>query len=292
MRLTGPRITVRRTTTVAAGIVALAVTVAACAPDDMSAGADDTATAEPGGDALVVGLDPHYPPDEYIDENGDHVGWEVDLVKAIGEKLDREITFQDSAFDSLIPGIEAGRYDIVIGNLGVTPERLEVVDIVSLSQPDLAFLAKADSGIAIETLDDLCGVSLAVSRGSTQDLMAIDQNDKCVAEGKEPIDRQVYQGGDQNILAVQSGRAETYWTSHSRAVHYENQPDSELVIAGWTERGTELTGLALGKDSELSPQVLDAVNAMIEDGTYLSILEEWDLERAAVEESRLNPADG
>lgn len=273
----------------AVGALVAGVALTGCGGDGEDVAASSGNDAASGSAPIVVGVDPKFPPDNFLTPEGDYVGWETEIMQAIGEELGRTVEFQSTTFDALIPGLQAGRFDVVLGNLGITPERLEVVDFVSISAPDQAFLARADSGLDIQDLDDLCGKVLAVTRGSTQETLANEQQPQCDESGLPPIELQVYQSGDENILAVESGRADLYWTSQSRGVHYSTTEGTSLMIAGWNETSA-ITGIALQQDTSLTEDVHEAVGTIMDNGKYEQILAEWGMERAAIESAEINPA--
>ncbi|MGM0414786.1 MAG: basic amino acid ABC transporter substrate-binding protein [Bacillota bacterium] len=116
----------------------------------------------------VVGTSAGFPPFEYI-EDGEVVGFDIDLMKAIGESQDFEVEFQDISFDSLIPGLQSGTIDIVAAGMTITEERAQVVDFTDpYYSANQAVLVREDSDTNITVLygDN----RLAVQTGTTGDL--------------------------------------------------------------------------------------------------------------------------
>lgn len=281
-------------------LLAAVMLTSACgseAPDEDTAaapGEDVDAPSEEladvcGGEPLIVGTDPTHPPHDFLDEDGEIVGWENEFIYAVGEQMGCEIEYQSASFDALLPGLSSNRYDLVFANMGVTAERLEVVDMVTAFAGGQAFLAHADSGLELPDLDALCGVSVGVTRGSVQADLAAEQSEKCTAAGEEPVEVMLFQTGDQIILAVESKRVDSYWTAGPIAQFYSDQPGSVLAVAGDVPGTRGVTAIALPKGSELTEPVHEAVQALIDDGTYMGILEEWGLQDNAIETSEINP---
>lgn len=264
------------------GLLAASLLLSACG----SSSSDDAGA----GDPLVVGTDPTHPPHDFLDEDGEIVGWEHDFIQEVGKEMGRDVEYRAASFDALLPGLTSGRYDLVFANMGITEDRLGVVDMVTAFAGGQAFLAHADSGLDIPDLDALCGVSVGVTRGSQQADLATAQSAKCTEAGDEPVDVKTFQAGDQIILAVEAKRVDTYWTAKPIAQYYANQPTSVLALAGDVPGTRNETAIALPKGSDLTDPVHEAVQALIDDGTYLEILEKWGLEDAAIETSRINPA--
>lgn len=269
-------------------LAALPLAAALLAGCSGSAGPDsasESPSGDPGSDSKVmrIATDATHPPHDFLDENGKLVGWENELMLAVGERMGYEVEYSTVSFDALIPGLESDRYDVVFANMGITPERLAVVDMITAFEGGQAFLGNEANGIRIDGLEDLCGVSIGVTRGSTQADLVEQQSAKCVANGEPAVEIMPFQSGDQIILAVESNRVEIYWTAQPIASHYSMQPGSVLEIAGLVPDTRNNTAIALQKDSELTEPMRDALQSLIDDGTYQSILDEWNLSDNAIE---------
>lgn len=271
----------------------LALVVGGCggSPNDTSerstAGAGGS--SQPSKDPITVGTDPSHPPHDFLDKNGKTVGWEYEFMQAIGQQMGRPVEYKSAAFAALLPGLQSGRYDLVFANLGVTKERLAIVDMATVFKSGQAFLGNADSDLNLSTLDTLCGQTLGTTQGSTQADLAQQESDKCVASGSKAIDIKLFPTGEQIILAVESGRVDVYWTAQPIAQYYATQPGARLKIVGKVPGTTNPTAIAFPKDSPLTEEVHTAVQALIDDGTYLKILKKWQLEENAITTSEVNP---
>jgi polar amino acid transport system substrate-binding protein len=130
-----------------------------------------TGTTEPDGgvetQTYVVGIDAEYPPYSYLDSEGNAIGFDVESMKWIAEDQGFEVTFQPTAWDGIIPALQAGKIDLIYSGMTITEERAEVV---SFSEPywqvNQAVAIYQDSGV---TMDDLHAGSLVVGaqRGTT-----------------------------------------------------------------------------------------------------------------------------
>ncbi len=130
-----------------------------------------------GGQALaqtyVVGTSADFPPFEYM-EDGEFVGFDMDLMRAIAEEMDFEIEFRDISFDSLIPGLRTGTIDIVIAAMTITEERARAVDF---SDPyyvaNQSIIVRKDSGFNLTVLfgDNRIGAQT----GTTGDLWVTEE---------------------------------------------------------------------------------------------------------------------
>ncbi|MHA3684774.1 ABC transporter substrate-binding protein [Leucobacter sp. HY1910] len=227
-------------------------------------------------------------PDDFHDENGKLVGWEVDLARAAFDKLGLTPEFHEISFDSIIPGLKGERYDIAFGQIGITGERMEVMDQVGTALTNQGIAAPAESDIKIESLDDLCGLSVGVNRGSRQQDFALEQSDKCVADGGKTVDLQVYEDGNKTNMAMLSGRTDVSWNGATSINYFVAVSNGKAKLVGEYLEPYPM-GAALPKASPLSQPFADAVNQLLDDGTYDAIMAKWGLEGNAIPEATVNP---
>ncbi|WP_286976205.1 basic amino acid ABC transporter substrate-binding protein [Acetomicrobium sp. UBA5826] len=131
----------------------------------------------------VVGTSADFPPFEYI-KDGQIVGFDIDLIKAIAESQGIEVEFQDISFDSLIPGLNAGTIDIVASGMTITEERARVVDFTEpYYSANQAVLVKEGGGKTVTVL--FGDHKLAVQTGTTGDLWVEENLEKTgILKGK------------------------------------------------------------------------------------------------------------
>lgn len=133
-----------------------------------------------GDRPLVVGTEAQFAPFESKNEKGEIIGFDIDLIRAIGEKLDREVSIRDMAFAGIIPALQSGQIDIAISGLSVTDERKKsVLFSAPYIQSGLSILVPAANS-PIKTVADLEGKVVAVQQGATGAKVA----DELKAEGR------------------------------------------------------------------------------------------------------------
>ena len=218
---------------------------------------------------MVVGLDDSFPPMGFRDENGEIVGFDIDLVKEIAELQGFEVEFRDISFDSLIPGLASGSLDMVAAGMTITAERKEVV---SFSDPyysaNQSVLVHKDSE---EDLTVLFGDNdIGVQTGTTGDLW-VKENvaDPGLLTGEmRNYDTYVLVIRDlvnQNIDGVVLDKpvADTYSKSNPVDVVAE-------IITG------EEYGIAVGKNNQALQEEINAGLAkVIENGTMDQLIEKY-----------------
>lgn len=237
---------------------------------------------------LRVGVAVGSPPDEFQDQEGNLVGWEVDLVRTAAQAMGLKVKFAEAPFDSLIPGLQAKRYDLAIGQFGVTGEREKVVDFVTTLSANELFAAKSGSTIDIRTLADLCGHSVATTRGAREVEFAKQQDPKCTAAGKKPIDVKVFDDSNKASLALMSGRVELFWLGSTAISYFVQTTHGQAKVVGHYLDPNPL-GTALQKDSPMSRPLQAAMQHNIDSGTYGKVLDKWGLKKGAIRTSEVNP---
>lgn len=235
-----------------------------------SCGGTEEATA-PGGEGSaagpwVIGTEPAFPPFESQDDSGELVGFDIDLMRAIGEQAGVPVEFESLPFDGLIPALQAGTIEAAISGMTITEERAETVDF---SRPyfraGLA-IAIAEDNTEISSLDTLEGKTIAVQIGTTGAEMAGSVKDAKVSTfDSAPLALQELANG--NADAVINDAPATL-----DAIATGNIGGIKVVGELVTE---EFYGIAMPKDSENLETLNTALSELLENGTYDAIYEKW-----------------
>lgn len=240
---------------------------------------------------LVVAADASYAPNEFIGDDGKTVeGADVDLANAIGKALGLTVEVKNAGFDSIIPGLAAKKYDLGMSSFTDTKEREATVDFVTYFSAGTSFYTKASGGADITGLDDLCGKTVAVEKGTTQADDSTAQSKKCTEAGKEAVKVSTFPDQNGANLAISSGRAQIGMADSPVAAYQVKQANGQFKLVG-TPYGTAPYGIAIPKDSGLAEPVLAAVKAMIADGSYKEILGKWGIEDGAITDPVINGAE-
>jgi polar amino acid transport system substrate-binding protein len=238
---------------------------------------------------LRVGVALGSPPDEFQDQSNTVVGWEVDMVRAAAQTMGLPVTFVQVSFDSLIPGLQAGRFDAAIGQLGVTTAREKIVDFVTTLQSDEQFAARSNSSITVANLTDLCGHSVAVARGSREYDFAQTQSSACTKDGKQAVTVGVFDTDSAAVLSLTSGRSDLYWSGATAVSYYVKNSNGLTKVVGSYLKPNPI-GTALPKNSGLTPALRAAVQRLMDDGTYRKIVAKWGLGQQGISKAEMNPA--
>jgi polar amino acid transport system substrate-binding protein len=228
------------------------------------------------------------PPDNFLNEKHEMVGWETDLVRAAVQSLGLELDLRPTTFDTLIPGLQSQRFDAAIGQMGITAVREKVIDQVGWLTANELFAALADNPIKVNGLDDLCGVAVGTTRGSREMVFAEEYQPKCAAAGKKPIEALAFNDGNGAVEAMMSRRAELFWLG-STAVNYfvEQSKGRAKVVGSYTD--TSYLGVGMPKGSEMAAPMQAAIQHLIDNGTYDKVIAKWGLQGGAIKTVPLNP---
>lgn len=241
---------------------------------------------------LTVAADATYAPNEFIGTDGHTVvGLDADLAKALGQVLGLKVNVINATFATIIPGLASGKYDLGISSFTDTKEREKTVDFVTYFVAGTSFYVKSDGGPDIGSLADLCGRTVAVEQGTTQQADAQAQAEKCKSAGKPGMTVQVF--NDQNAvnLALSSGRAQVAMADSPVAAYQVKQSNGTFKVTG-SPYGTAPYGIAIAKSTGMADPILAAVKHLMSEGTYTKILGNWGVQGGAISNPALNAAIG
>ena len=287
-------------------VVALALIAAACGGDsedttttadvtDTTAGGADTTDAGTPADLnsllpddvreagkVTVATGASWPPDQYMEDDGTIVGWSVDILTELGSRLGIEMDISNLDFPGILPGIEAGRFDVGSSSFSLTDERLAAVDCVTYYQNGQILVVAAGNPDGIDP-DDICGLRWGSTQGSLAFITGEALSEECVAAGKEPLDLLEFLNGSEVLLAIDSGRADltsitlTQLGTIPEVIETIGDPFSSRTVGFIFEQGR----------ADLEAAFQAGLQEMMDDGTYLAILEEWGIERGAITASEV-----
>ncbi len=254
----------RLTALFAVFLAAIASLAAAGCGSSSSSSSSEGGGGGGGGEKLTVGSDIPYPPFEQ-GKPGHYTGFDVELMEAIGEKIGREVEFQDTSFDTIFVDLANGKFEAVASAATITPEREKTVDFTNpyyLSEQ--AILVK--KGGTINSVEGLNGATIGVQKGTT--------GQEFVKEKVEAGEVRPYPTGPDAVNALQAGTVEAVVIDIPVAENaVEANGEIELSAAIPTE---EEYGFVVAQGEE---ELLEALNEGLkeveEDGIYAKIYEKW-----------------
>jgi polar amino acid transport system substrate-binding protein len=285
-------------------VAALSVSMAACGSES-DGGTDTGAAPAPSSSVdaalaakvpadiksagkLLVGTDSTYAPSEFLDSDGKTViGFDVDLFNAVAAKLGLTTQWQSASFDSIIPGVGTGKYNVGVSSFTVNAEREKQVTMVSYFNAGTQWAAKTGATI---NPDDACGKKIAVQTATVQvdDLTA--RSKKCTGAGKAKITIDQYQKQSDATNAVVTGKDEAMLADSPVCAYAVKQTKGQLALAGDIYDSAPY-GYVLPKDqTDFGDAIAQAIKALITDGSYKAILAKWGVDAGAIDTPAVNPA--
>ena len=234
---------------------------------------------------LILGTDASYPPNEYKNSSGEIVGWGVDLAGAVSARLGLEPVWEEAGFDTIIPSIQGGKMNMGSSSFTDNAERQKTVDFVNFYEAGVLWAAPIGADV---DPNNACGLKVAVQAGTfehTDERPA--KSAECEAAGKPKIEIMPFEGQAEATNAVVLGQAEAF-SADSPVTLDAIAAQSEKIEAAGETFDVAPYGYALPKDTDLTKAVQAALQSLMDDGTYLEILEGAGIGSGAVTEATIN----
>ncbi|SHH70629.1 ABC transporter substrate-binding protein [Clostridium grantii] len=207
-----------------------------------------------------------YPPFNFIDDNGDLTGFDIDIANAIANELGVKAKPITTAWDGIIAGLTGKKFDMIIGSMSITEERLKEVNFTSPYYYDGAqFFAMKGSGL--NSIEELKDGKVGVVTGTTfHDALKEMGNIKEILQFESDVD---------NIMAAEQKRSDGLVTGKFVGLQAPQKYSVDLEPIGPLLYAEEI-GIAIRKDdTKLLEEVNAALKKIIEDGTYEEISDKW-----------------
>jgi polar amino acid transport system substrate-binding protein len=231
---------------------------------------------------LTVASDATYPPNEFIAPDGHTViGMDADLMKDLAGVMGLKVKIVNQTFDSIIPGLAAGKYDVGASSFTDTKERQKTVDFVDYFIAGESFFTKASGGANIAGIADICGKTVAVEKGTTEQDDATTQGGKCKKEGKSAVTVLAFPDQNGANLALSSGRAQLGFADSPVAAYQVKKSGGQFKLVGPSIANAPY-GLAVPKNSGLAQPMLAALKVLVANGKYQAILTHWGIQAGAI----------
>ncbi|MET8905845.1 ABC transporter substrate-binding protein [Streptomyces sp. NPDC004538] len=228
----------------------------------------------------------------FATDNKTVIGVEPDIASLVADVLGLELRTNAVSWENIFVGLDSAKYDAGFSNITVTEERKEKYDFATYREDNLGFEAQKDSGLKVTGPEDVAGRTVAVSSGTNQEKLLVEWSNENEKAGRKPVDIKYYQNDSDTYLALQSGRIDLYLGPNPTAAYHAATTGRTEVVGTYSGAGTTLQGLIAAttkKDSGLAKPLADALNHVIENGTYAQVLERWGLSDEAVTKSEINP---
>jgi len=239
---------------------------------------------------IKVGSEVAYPPMEFLAADGrTPQGFDIDLFTAVAAKLGAKAQFENTKFDSILIGVQSGRYDVGLSAFTVNRERLGSVNMVSYLSVGTQWVAKKGNAAGVDP-SDACGKRIAVQTATTQEKDVRAKSAACQKVGRPAIDILAEQDGQLPFNDVLTGKADGALSDLVVVADVQRKTNGQLETVG-DSYGTAPFGFAVAeKDPAFAQALATATNQLIADGTYAKLATTWNVENAKVTRSEVNPA--
>lgn len=236
---------------------------------------------------ITVGVDATYAPNEYKDDSGTIVGWDIELFDAIAGKLGLKAEYTAAGFDTIIPKITGDTFDVGLSSFTDTTDREKQVDFVNYYSAGILWASA--KGKEVDP-DDACGLKVAVETGTVEETDDVPGRSKaCTDAGKPAIQILKFDGQDQATNAVVQGQADAMSADSPITEYAIKQTGGKLQVAG-KSFDVAPYGIAVDKGSALAQAIQKALQSMVDDGSYKKILDKWGVADGALTSIDVNAA--
>jgi polar amino acid transport system substrate-binding protein len=227
--------------------------------------ADDLAKVKASGE-IKMAMSGQYPPFNFVDDKNQLTGFDVEIGQAVAERIGIKATPLSTAWDGIIAGLLANKYELICGSMAITEERLQSIDF---SEPYYRSGAQlfVKKGSAIKSVADLKGKKVGVTLGTTYE--------KWVRANIPDADVRTYKGVPDMILEVGYGRIDGFITDKIVGALAIKEKGAPIALVG-DLLYEEKMGIALRQNNpDLKAAINDALAAIKKDGTYRDISMKW-----------------
>jgi len=238
---------------------------------------------------IVVGVNAEYPPIEFLNADGKTVqGMDVDLFNAVAQKFGVKAVWTPASFDSIITGVQGGKFDAGVSSFSINNDRLKQVNMVSYFTVGTQW-ATAPGNPKKVNPQSPCGLKVAVQKGTVQAETDMPPKVKACATAGKPIDLQIYDGQDQATAAVATGKADAM-LADSPVVAYAIKQSGGKIEAVGAIYDTATYGYVVPKaETEFAQAIADALKSLDTSGAYKKALSTWGNEAGAINNFAVNP---
>lgn len=249
------RRTILKTALVAAGLAAAGLS---------SAVAEELDTLKEKG-VIRIAMSGAYPPFNFVNDQNEVVGFDPAIGTEIAKRMGLEAEIVTTAWDGIIGGLLANKYDAIVGSMTITDERDEVVDFVGPYYSDKRAIF-TQSGSEITSMEDLDGAKVGLTLGETHEDWARERG----------YNVSTYKGLPELLLELENGRVDAIVNDSIAAILAMTEKEQDFAM--FEDPGSEPFGAGIAireGNPELAAAMQAALDSMMEDGTYLELAEKW-----------------
>jgi polar amino acid transport system substrate-binding protein len=231
-----------------------------------------------------------YPPYSYTDSSGRPAGLELEMARAVAQKMGVSVRFHSIEFPAMIPAISNGRYDWALGTISDLKERRKVVDIMDWSHDAMFVQVKAGNPHNVDP-SDLCGVRFGHVQGSAQIQAFESIAAQCAKDGKSAPTQVLFQDVGTQLQALRNDRFAADLQDPAAGAQTERQTNDALIMlpGNVPTLAADPAGWVFAKGNQgLEKAVLQSIDALIKDGTWQKLMADNGMSDVAIVPPTLN----
>lgn len=213
---------------------------------------------------LQMATNPTLPPQQFVDAQGELQGLNVELGRAVAEKLCLEAVFVRMDRPGMEAALKAGRFDMINTGLFYTDDRSKIMFMLPYGQQAMSVFTSAKSSLKIESVDDLAGRAVGIELGTYQESKSREMNAQMVARGLKSIDFRTFNNASETTAALRAGQLDAAINADDTARLFADQGIAKVWLSGLM--GTDVTFNF--RDRALGDAVAAALGELKVDGTY------------------------
>jgi polar amino acid transport system substrate-binding protein len=236
---------------------------------------------------LVNGAALNYAPGEFVGSSGEAIGYDMDILAAIGAVLGLGTRTEAAVFAQIIPAVGSS-YDVGISSFTVNEERLAAVTMISYFQAGISYAVKSGNPYGIHP-DDLCGKRVAVQVGTYQEELSVERSAECRADEQSGYDLLAYASNSDAATNVAGGKGDILMADSPVTAYAIARSRGTLEAIGDIEESA-LNGIVVAQDQpELAEAIRAAVQHLIDSGHMQRILAAWGNDTGMIPTAEVNP---
>lgn len=235
-------------------------------------GGNDQESETDGTDTLVVGLDDCFPPMGFRDEEGNLIGFDIDLAKAVGEELGMTVEFKAIDWKAKEAELKAGTVDCLWNGMSVTPERIEGMALTyKYLNNKIVLMALADSDLDVTSAEQLADLKIGTQAGSAA--LEMLQANEAYDSFKDNISE--YDKYDTAIMDLKAGRVDVIAVDQVLGEYTNNNLGGEMKECTYSLGDDYYTIGCAADNTELRDKINETLKTLIDNGTASEISENW-----------------
>ena len=293
----------------AVGVAVASLALSACGSNTLSSGGSTSSGPAPtatknealaaklpasikSSGTIRVGVDATYAPNEFLASDGKTVqGMDVDLFNAVAQQFGVKVDWQPAKFDSIITGVQGGKYDMGISSFTVNADRMKQVNMVSYFNAGTQWAAAKGNPKKVDP-NSPCGLNVAVQKGTVQAEQDLPPKEKKCASAGKPINVLVYEGQDQATAAVATGKADAMLADSPIVAYAVKQSGGKIEAVGSIYDSAPYGYVLPKAQTAFAQAIVEGLKSLDSSGAYKKALSNWGVQEGAINNFALNPSSG